>query len=45
MKRKAADGQLRRLLVRADTALQLLPSAGAAAPAAQPRGRLAGRRP
>ena len=38
VKAKAADGQLRRLSVRADSALQLLPSTDSAAPTVQPRG-------
>ena len=38
MKAKAASGQLRRLLVRADSALELLPSTGPAVPAVQTRG-------
>ena len=35
---KAAAGQIRRLLVRADPALELLPATGPLAPVAQPRG-------
>ena len=38
MKVKAASGQLRRLLVRADSALELLPATGPAVPTVQTRG-------
>ncbi len=38
MKAKAANGQLRRLLVRADSILELLPSTGPAVPTVQTRG-------